>query len=208
MTDLSDTNRLLEEWCRGDHGAVVELARRDAAWIHAKIRKSRGEQLAADAETVDQMQDLMVEILRYRPRFVVKSRAQFRALVGRMVQNDLIDRARAVSARPARDAEFTESVLSLDPRVAAPRAPDSLAAQNEDLAWIRIGLEFLDDEPRQVVMRHLIAGVTFVRLAEELGVSTNTLRMRYHRAVARLSGIVERLQSEGLDALMDGDAES
>ena len=206
MADDSEITALLAAWCAGDGEAIAELVRRDTDWIRKRIRRGRGGHLAAEVETVDQVQDLILNALRYRPRFVVANRRQLRALLGRMIDNDLAERARRARRRPDVAGDFRESVVSLDPRVAVPRSPSSQADENENLAWIRIALEFLGDEQRLVVRRHLFEGMPFTSLEEELGANADTLRMRFTRAVARLTGIVQRLQAEGLDAMPDAES--
>ena len=130
----------------------------------------------------------MLEVLEYSPRFLVGSRAQFRALVARMIDNMLIDGARRIARRPRKAATpesllARESYVSLDPSLRVSDAPDERASQQEELDWLRLGLEFLDDDERKLVRAHRLDGRTFVDIGEELGAEPNTVRMRCNRAV-------------------------
>ncbi|MFO1053293.1 MAG: sigma-70 family RNA polymerase sigma factor [Planctomycetota bacterium] len=202
-----ETVDLLRAWHAGDRNALLALVDRDREWVFGRIRRRRGARLREMAETVDHVQDLMLDVLEYAPRFLVASRAQFRALVARMIDNMLIDGARRIARRPAKAATpesllARESYVSLDPSLRLSDSPHEVASQKEELDWLRIGLEFLDDDERFVVHAHRLDGRTFVEIGTELGIEPNTVRMRCNRAVLRLAGIVRRLQSGGLDALL------
>lgn len=207
MTEDERTRELLERWHGGDRSAAAELVERDRDWILARVRQARGPMLRNDAETADHFQDLMLEVLDYAPRFVVASQAQFRALIARMVDNLLIDRARWLErrrpVRPATRPDWAgESRLCLDPALGDSQGPAAQAERAEEIDWLRLGLEFLDPEERRVVHEHKLCGRSFVDLADEFGLQANTVRMRYNRAVLRLAGILRRLQAGGLDGLL------
>ena len=108
-----------------------------------------------------------VDVLAYRPRFAVRSRKQFRGLIARMLTNDLADKARRASARPQRAtlAQLSESRVSLVVDGSF-TAPDAAAERSEDVAWLRLGVDFLDDESRELILRHVFEGETFVSIAE------------------------------------------
>ena len=201
---MDETELCLKRWNGGDAAAGAELAMADADWICGRIRRARGGKLGRDVETVDQLQDLLVDVLAYRPRFAVRSRKQFRGLIARMLTNDLADKARRASARPQRAtlAQLSESRVSLVVDGSF-TAPDAAAERSEDVAWLRLGVDFLDDESRELILRHVFEGETFVSIAETTAVSADAVRMRYHRVMVRLGGIVQRLQRGEADELMD-----
>ncbi len=198
---------LLCAWHGGDRAALLALVDRDRDWVFARVRKGRGPILRREAETVDHVQDLMLEVLEYSPRFLVRDRAQFRALVARMIDNLLIDDARRAARRPRFASPPTavtgqDSIVSLDPALRVSDGVHERVAQAEELDWLRLGMEFLDDDERKVVRAHRLDGRSFVEIGAELGVDPNTVRMRCNRAVLRLAGIVRRLQSGRLDELL------
>lgn len=205
--DPAETLALLRAWHGGDRAALMALVERDREWVFGRVRRGRGPALQRDAETVDHVQDLMLEVLEYSPRFLVGDRAQFRCLVARMIDNLLIDGARRAARRPRLTSPPSgmsagESCVSLDPALRVSDSPSARAAHAEELDWLRLGLEFLDDDERRVVRAHRLEGRTFVEIGQELGVEANTIRMRCNRAVLRLAGVVRRLQSGGVDALL------
>ena len=146
--------------------------------------------------------------MEYGPRFVTANRKQFRALLARMLENQLIDKARGHGRRRALwDGETLgrESRLSLDPDLARPTQPDAAAERNEEVAWMQLGLEFLGSEERDVVHRRQFEEQSFADIGDALGTSPDAVRKRFNRAVLRLAGIVQNLQGGQADTLL-GDA--
>lgn len=206
MSSGDRTLELLERWHAGERTALTELVERDREWILAHVRRRRGPALQRDADTVDNFQDLMLEVLQYSPRFVVANRAQFRRLVARMVDNLLADRARWLARRRPADGDIaswsSESRLCLDPALHVSDAPSAQAARAEEVDWLRLGMQFLDSEGRRIVYEHKLLGRSYVEIAEELDLQPNAARMRCNRALLRLAGILRRLQNGGLDELL------
>ncbi len=200
------TVALLQAWHDGDRKALAELVDRDRDWIVDRVRARRGPLLEAHADTLDDAHDLILQVMEYAPRFVVASRRQFRALVARMAENMLADKARRLARRrPLGGAGLEqESRLCLDPSVSLPAAPSELASRNEEREWLRLGLEFLDDDDRRIVHRHRFEGRTFSEIGQEEGLQESTARMRFHRAMLRLAGLVQRLQAGDLPELLAG----
>lgn len=208
MPDSDDTMSLLQRWHLGDRDAVVSLIERDRVWVEERVRRRRGALLRQHGETMDDVQDLMLRALGYAPRFVCENRWQFRSLLARMIQNLVVDKARHLAGR-RREVTLgleSQSQLMLSAAATGP-APLEAASRSEDLAWMRLGLEFLDDEERHVVWERQFEERTFPEIAAELGLQENAARMRFQRALVRLTGIVLRLRAGGLDGLL-GDEES
>lgn len=200
-----ETMSLLRRWHDGDRQALAALVERDREWVENIVRRRRSPNLRRLSETRDDVQDLMVEALQYSPRFLCADRRQFRSLIARMIGNLLIDRSRSVAARhPERhiDSVLPDSRISLDPAIAIESPPFEAAAQQEELAWMRLGLEFLEPAERDLIRRRQLQETPFPEIAAELGAPVNTVRMRFNRALLRLAGIVQRLQAGQLSELL------
>lgn len=196
------TVALLRAWHDGAQDALAELVERDRSWIIERVRQRRGPLLQRHGETLDDAHDLIAEVLQYAPRFVVKSRAQFRALVARMIENALIDKARRVG-RKAAPRWASHSVLALDPSLVVESSVGAAAAHNEELDWLRLAIEFLDEKDRHIVRRARLEEASYVEIGAEEGVDPNTVRMRCNRAMLRLAGLVQRLQRGELGAVVE-----
>ena len=175
------TSLSLKQWHEGDHNGVETLLENHASWIHAVVRKKMGALLRKKAETLDYVQDAMIEFLRYGPRVMINSDDHFRNLFARIVENALRDkhgwytaRRRAVSReRPLP----RDTVLYLDPPTHAQNTPSKDAQQHEEEAWIRLGLEILGPEDRQVLVFRQWDKLSFNQIGERLGRDHESARM-------------------------------
>lgn len=208
MTDVHDqTVDLLNCWHAGDRAALLQLVERNREWILRKVRAGRSPALEKDAETVDDIQDLMVDVLEYSPRFVSANGRQFRGLLARMIANRLADRARGLNRRAGTmESLGAESRISLDPalRPRQPTQPEDAAARSEEIAWMHLGLEFLSADDRDVVCRRQLAEQSFAEIGSARGEAPDAVRMRFRRGLLRLAGIVQSLQSGSVDTLLEG----
>jgi RNA polymerase sigma-70 factor (ECF subfamily) len=193
----SETVLLLRRWHAGDRGALDLLLERDLAWVRERVRRRLGPLLRAKAQTDDFVQDAVVEVLRYAPRFEVADRSQFRALLARIVENVLRDEHDRFSAKRRairRELPFPAGEEDRGPADDSSLRPSRLAEREEWESCIRFALALLDQEDREVVLLREWDGRAFREIGEALGVSEDAARMRFHRGVARLAGQVQRLR--------------
>lgn len=198
------TLNLLSRWHQGDRDALMQLLERDRDWIAQRIRARRSPQLRQQAETVDDVQDLMLDALEYSPRFLAANRAQFRGLLARMIENRLIDRARGLTRQGKALTLQSDARLSLNPELQArqPTEPGQAAMHQEELAWMRLGLEFLEAQERALVISRQFEEKSFVEIAAAEGLAADAVRMRFQRTVLRLAGIVQGLQAGKLAEML------
>lgn len=203
--DPAETAQLLERWHAGDRAALDELLQRNVGWIEAFVRRRLGPEIRAKEETFDAVQDAVVDILTYGPRFVVSDGDRFRALLGRMVENNLRDKHAFYKAhRRNQDREVpfvSESVLHLDG--ASRDTPSQAAVQDERAEFVRLALELLAPEDREVIVLREYDGLSFPEIAERLELTDNAARMRYQRALPRLARRVTALRRGELEGALD-----
>jgi len=206
MNADGDTRELLRRWHDGDEQALAALVERDRSWIEGRVRRRLGARLRAKDETQDVVQDAVLELLRYAPRFTIENTGTFRRLMARIVENVLRDRHDWFTARRramSRERPLArDTVLALDPPVGDPPRPDEAAGNEEMAARVRLGLELLSEEDRRVVVRRDWDGWEFAAIAHEAGAGADAVRMRYHRALVKLSEIVDRIGAGGVDAIL------
>src|ERR1041385_3859003 len=151
----SETVLLLRRWHAGDRGALDLLLERDLAWVRERVRRRLGPLLRAKAQTDDFVQDAVVEVLRYAPRFEVADRSQFRALLARIVENVLRDEHDRFSAKRRairRELPFPAGEEDRGPADDSSLRPSRLAEREEWESCIRFALALLDQEDREVVL--------------------------------------------------------
>lgn len=203
------THHLLERWHRGDRGALDEILQRNLPWIVSQVRRRLGEALRTKDETQDLVQEAMLEVLRYGPRFLMSDRQQFRALMCRIVENVLRGRHdwfHAQRRQMAREQPLpSDTLLCLDPPDATSIVRPSQAAQaREREAWVRMALELLDPADREVILLRLWRERSFAEMGAELGLAEDAARMRFRRALPRLHRKIRELRGGRIaDALTD-----
>ena len=207
VVDAADreTVDLLSRWNGGDEDALAELLTRNMDWIRGHVRRRLGQALRRKAETEDFVQDAVLEMLRYGPRFVVQRRAQFRALLARIAENvlrgkhDWFHRERRAMSKEVRAG--SDSVLPLDP-AASQTTPSEAVVRGENASWIRLALELLPPRDREVILMREWQEMAFAEIAGALGVAEDAARMRFQRALVRLARTAKRLRDGEIDGLL------
>jgi RNA polymerase sigma-70 factor (ECF subfamily) len=195
----SETLQLLQRWHDGDQDALQTLIERDLPWIEQHVRRRLGPVLRAKGETQDYVQDAMIEVLEYAPRFVSASQSRFRNIVARIIENMLRDRNDWYKAkRRAFSKERpipTDSVLNLDQPQRSVTRPSENAGVSESGAMVRLALELLEPEDRKVILLRQWNEMSFPEIGAELGITADSARMRFTRGLPRLGMKLVELRS-------------
>jgi RNA polymerase sigma-70 factor (ECF subfamily) len=202
----------LSQWNQGDRLALDALLEDHLPWIRDQVRRRMGPKLRSKGETCDYVQDALVEFLRYGPRFTLSSDAVFRALLLKIVENTLRHRHVWFTARRrdmAREQPLpSDTILSLDASPGADETPSRSAAQHEQEAWIRLGMEFLDPDQREVLLRRKWDNLSFAEIGDRLNISSEAARKRHNRALDKLSNLIWELRQGKLDRVLEEEARS
>ena len=203
------TRLLLERMHDGDATALPALIERHLPFVRACVQRRMGDALRGHAETQDIVQDALVDVLRDGPRFKLTDEEAFRRLLAHVIENTIRDRYRFVH-RERRDAARQkplprDSVLDLDqPRDCVVR-PSQHATADEEQQWVRLALEFLSPEDREVIWLREWEGLSFPEVGTRIGVAEDAARKRFERALPKLAVRVAELRREGLQRLLDTD---
>ena len=204
----TDTIKLLEKWHRGDPGAVEELLSRHLTWIHQHVRNRLGPRLRKRLESTDLVHDAAVEFLQYGPRFMPSNEKQFRGLIGRIVENVIRDKRDWFQARrrtlSLENPLPSDTVIRLEPLHKVDRTPSQSAQDHEEEAWIRLGMELLKPEDREVLVLRQWDHLAFGEIAERIDITKEAAWVRHKRAVTRLGKLVGQLR-RGRFAFMNED---
>lgn len=196
--DPDQTADLVHRWHRGDGQALHELVRRDLPWIRERVRQRLGAELRQHGDTEDFLQEAILDILAYTPRFVPVDGDSWRGIVTQIVENQLRGKhefyGRLRRDRARQQPLPDDSVLLLDPRRRTATTPSARAQRNEEEAWLRLALDLVDPDDRDVIVMREWAGRSFADIGSELGIGENTARMRFQRALGRLADQVEALR--------------
>jgi len=194
-----DTMVLLRRWHGGDRQALDRLVERELPWIRDFVHGRLGQLLRARGETEDYVQEAMLHVLRYGPRFVTDNRDAFRRLLARIVENSVRDMAdwHGAERRALRRERPvpSDSVLHLDRPHETVTRPSQEAERKEQEAWVALALELLDPDDRRVILLRQWEGLPFAEVAQRLGLAEDTARMRFRRALPRLARKLEELRT-------------
>jgi RNA polymerase sigma factor (sigma-70 family) len=183
---------LREQWAMAEQDQrISEAIERDESRLRNFIRRRVADR--EDAEDV--LQDVFYELVEaYR---MMKPVEQVTAWLFRVARNRIIDLFRRNEREASRNDPATikedGEPLQLEELLPSPDAgPDAAYARSLLLEELDAALDELPDEQREVFIAHELMGYSFKELAEQTGVSLNTLLSRKHYAVLYLR---ERLQT-------------
>jgi len=174
---------------------ISETVEREQGRLRNFIRKHVSDQ----SEVEDIVQDVFYEfVAAYR---MMKPVEQLTAWLFRVARNRIIDRFRATrrdTLRNPPDALTEEGELvpleELLPSLEA--GPDAAYVRSVLLEEIDAALDELPEEQREVFVGHELLGYSFKELAEQTGVSVNTLLSRKHYAVLHLRRRLRAIHEE------------
>jgi RNA polymerase sigma factor (sigma-70 family) len=173
---------------------ISEVIQRERLRLLHFIRK----RVDDDGDAEDILQDVFYELTEaYR---LMKPIEQVGAWLYRVARNRIIDRFRKI--RPDAGPDFPLNAGEADSRqledlLPSPDAgPEALYARSVLLEELDAALEELPEEQREVFVAHELEGRSFKQLAEESGVSVNTLLSRKHYAVLHLRRRLQAIYDE------------
>jgi RNA polymerase sigma factor (sigma-70 family) len=171
---------------------ISEVIERERRRLFRFIRKRVDDE--GDAEDI--LQDVFSELLEaYR---LMKPVEQVGAWLYRVARNRIIDRFR--KRKPEAEVALNaseEDALRLEELLPSPEAgPEAIYARSVLLDELDAALEELPEEQRDVFIAHEMDGRSFRQLAEETGLSINTLLSRKHYAILHLRRRLQAIYEE------------
>lgn len=208
MSLAPTTLELLRDWHNGNDQALDALIRRHLDWIRDYVHRRLGDHLRRRDDTQDMVQEAVIDVLQYGPRFEIGDEVCFRGLLARIVENNIRDRDRWNKREcrdPAREkSRLSDSILALDPAAGSVTQPIQQAARAETAEWIRLALELLEPTDRDVVLLRQWEGLGWQEICQRLGTSPNAARMRFERALPKLAGKVAELRGGRVREMLGG----
>lgn len=193
-----ETLELLEKWYAGDRQALEALLHANLDWMHGVVRRELTPELRQRFDSTDAVQDGVVRLLRYGPRFAPRSVEEFRGLLTKILVTafrDAVDRHTAERRDVRRDDHFPSRESRLDALARSIHQPDVIAEKSELAEWIRLAMQFLDEDDRTVLVLRRFEERSFEDIARHMQLaSPDAARMRFHRALPRLADRIRQLQ--------------
>ena len=157
----------------GDQDAIGQVYEHSRAAVYAlalSLLKNR-----QDAEDI--LHDTYLQIFRVADRYDRMGRPLPWILTIARNQAKMLLRRRTYMETPVEELEFFEGE---DPFLTA-----------EDRIVLRAAMEQLEDDEREIIMLHAVAGLKHREIAAQLERPLATVISRYHRAIRKLKAIIE-----------------
>jgi RNA polymerase sigma factor (sigma-70 family) len=147
-----------------------------------------------DAEDI--LQDVFFELVEATR--LMKPIANLSGWLFRVARNRITDRFRRKRADQSTDEPVAgeEDLLFQDLLPSPDAGPEAAYARHVLLQELDAALDELPDEQRDVFVAHEVEGRSFKELAEDTGLSINTLLARKHYAVVRLRRRLQAIYDE------------
>jgi RNA polymerase sigma-70 factor (ECF subfamily) len=173
-----DDRSLAARLASGDEAALADAYRRYGHLVYSVARRVlRDEPMAEDVT-----QEVFTYLWEHPERFD-PARGSLKAWVGLLAHRRSVDRVRAETRRTRSEAR------TIEPDAAQP-APE----QEVDAEWmctrVRMAVDSLPPEQRQVLVCAYYGGRTYRQVAEELTIPEGTAKSRIRLALARLNEIL------------------
>jgi len=204
--DKTETSHCLEMWHEGDRRGLELLVERHLPWIRDQVHQRMGPILRSKAETTDLVQDSILQFLQYGPRFKISNDAHFRGLMFKVVMNTIYKKMDWFTARRRQIALerplASDTILSFDPPKSYDKTPSQSVDRHEREAWVRMGMEFLEPEAREILVLRKWDNLPFDDIGTRLGIKPDAARMRYNRALGRLGSKICALRMGKLEKVI------
>jgi RNA polymerase sigma factor (sigma-70 family) len=181
ILDPSTDDQLMARVQGGDLSALGVLFDRH----HARLRNFFLRLTSRKDRSDDLVQDVFLRILKYGKTY--RGEAPFTLWMYQLARNAMADSYRKHQLPVSGNGQdVADPSLSL---------PDRLA-QSEEVALLRTALLRLDPERREVLVLRRFEGLTYEEIAELLGCTAGTAKVRAHRALIALRDAYSALLKE------------
>jgi RNA polymerase sigma-70 factor, ECF subfamily len=187
------TAALVEQASRGDAPAIEELLGRHLAGLRAYVRLHLGPAVRARESASDVVQSVCREVLEHVDRFRYGGEAGFKhwlyaTALRRILDKDDFHTAQRRDVRREVSAEDAAAMLA----AWNVPSPSRMAEAREELLRMERGFDGLTETERDVIVLSRLVGCSHREIAERLGTTEGAARVALHRALARLSRLLEQ----------------
>jgi len=198
----ADLQALTDAAATGDRAAVERLLERFLPDVRAYVRLRAGPQLRARESNSDLVQSVCREILEHAERFRHPSEGAFKHWLFTTAQRKIQHRheywtaqKRGAAGEVSLDADSGGSGSTATPdlmsRYRRFSTPSGVASLREEVERVESAFDRLSEEHREVISLAYMTGLSRAEIAERMQRSEGAVRVLLHRALARLSGLLQ-----------------
>jgi len=200
MNDQVSTLDLFRRSHAGDRAALDQLMAAIQPILHAEISKALGNRPRPFQDSLDLAQNAVVNFLRWGPKFVPETEAQFRALLNRIARNEVVD-AQRHQGRRDRGGHLESKLVSgqsfsgFGPADRSVDRPNAVAERESEAEWVRLALQFLAPDERHLLIASEVEGQDWATIAKDLGLATpDAARVRCARLKPKVARLLLQLR--------------
>ena len=185
MTD----HQLMTAVREGDCDRLGPLFERHSRKLYNYFLKHTGDRLSSE----DLVQDVFLRILKYRASYA-DDIGGFEVWLYTIARNVRFDyyRRKGPRMQPVEDAENIVDRAS---------PPDRLIETGDDLGRLRLALDSLSDDDRDVIVMSRYQGMKYQEIGRIMGISEGAVKVRMFRALKHLAHAFNSLQKENIHEL-------
>lgn len=189
-SDCDQTTDLLNEVAAGDSEALEQLLQLHRPYLKQIVQSRLNPALAVRVDASDIVQETQIEISKRIDDFIARRPTTFRIWIRRKALEKLVDEQRRHVAAKQRSV-LRERHLSDVSSWAIARSllhssPSQRLRRVELQDQVRTLIEQLSEPQREVILFRHVEGLTNAEVGDLLGISPNTIRQRYGRALRQL----------------------
>lgn len=186
----------------GDESAVNRLYEVYGERILWMVRMRMNKELRSALESMDIVQDTLVNALRGLGGFTYKNEGDFVRWLSKIAENELRGSLRKLHAdkrdirRVVRFDSDTSATAGRDAGIPAPvgyTTPSVIMSKRDDLARLEKAIGDLKPEYRQVIVLIKIDGLSYNEMGKKLGKTDDAVRKLVSRAMAELTVAFKRM---------------
>lgn len=194
-----DDSQLARAAAGGDAAAVEALLQRHLPGLRAFVRLRAGAAIRARESCSDLVQSTCREILTHLDRFQHPGPEAFKHWLYTTALRKIARRAEYLAAAkreaarevPLQATSGTAGAADLAQCYRRFSSPSHRLQVQEEIERVERAFDALTEEQREVVTLVHVVGLSRAEIAERLGKREGAVRMILHRALARLSGLLE-----------------
>ncbi|MBF0107543.1 MAG: sigma-70 family RNA polymerase sigma factor [Deltaproteobacteria bacterium] len=196
--DIKTTINLVNKAKAGEGKALDLLLERYMGRVLKIVRMRLGAHLRQKTESMDIVQEVMIRALNGFETFEPKDEAAFLHWISKLVSNEIRDLADYHQAqkrdlnkehKKAKDQDPSRSVISNLPAKSMYR-PSFQVQLKQEVLELETALDQLSEDQRDVVVMRQYEGMSFKDIAEMLNTTEDAARMKFARAIDKLTDLM------------------
>ncbi len=194
------TQQLIALAKNGNESAISQLWKVYGARVHWIMRLRMGKELRSKLESMDLVQDTLVQALGGLQEFTYKNEGDFVRWLSTIAENrlrDHLDKLHAEKRDIRKEVRLDNDRLAIGRgflRVPEPMdatTPSVILSRKEELDELEKAIDELKPEYREVIVLTKIEGLSYKDIAVRLGKSNEAVRKLVSRAMAALTSVFE-----------------